>query len=135
MTEQWAPSTQNMAVRASHKGTPTVCYQVETLPETPTVCYQVETLPDGSLKICEIWKQIRKITQHFLNAPNSSLPERKRETKTAEEYCWATTQAPRRSCYGRSGSGVLQLYMHTCTTDHAHTEFRIAQGFQIVTMR
>ena len=29
------------------------------------------------------------------------------ETKVAEEYCWAITQAAGRSCCGRSGSSVL----------------------------
>ena len=32
-----------------------------------------------------------------------------RETKEAEEYCWAITQAAGRSCCGRSGSSVLEF--------------------------
>jgi len=30
----------------------------------------------------------------------------------AEEYCWATTQAAGRSCYGRSGSVIFEFGFH-----------------------
>ena len=50
----------------------------------------------------------------------------------AKEYCWAITQALRRSCCGRSGSSVLQLGfqpnfpLQTLTADHMHTQLRLA---------
>jgi len=59
--------------------------------------------------------------------------------RLAEEHCWAMTEAAGRSCYGRSGSSVLEfgfqpvclsldfcwnpLFMHI--VDHTHTKLRL----------
>jgi len=40
--------------------------------------------------------------------------------KTAEEYCWATTQAPGRSLCGRSGSTVLESGFQSDSVVYAH---------------
>jgi hypothetical protein len=66
-------------------------------------------------------------------ALNFSLWEWKcKETKVAEEYCWAITQAAERYCCGRSGSSEsefgcqLDSLVCTHTVDHMCTRFRLA---------
>jgi hypothetical protein len=65
--------------------------------------------------------------------PNFSFRCWKRnEKKVVEEYCWAITQAERRSRCSRSGSSALEHGYHldsllyACTVDPTYTEFRLA---------
>jgi hypothetical protein len=57
--------------------------------------------------------------------------EKRNETKVAEEYCWAITQAEGRSCYGRSGFSVLEFgfqmdsLVYAYVADHMYTQYRL----------
>jgi hypothetical protein len=66
---------------------------------------------------------------------NFSLRELKHnETKVAEEYCWAITQAAGRPCCGQSGSSwgadfnrtLLYVHIYVHVVDRMSTDFRLA---------
>jgi hypothetical protein len=65
-----------------------------------------------------------------------TLQEWKRnETKVAEEYCWAITQAAVKSCCSRLVASVLEFgfeldsLVYAYIVDDVYTEFRLAQNY------
>ena len=60
---------------------------------------------------------------------------KRNETKLAQEYCWAITQAARRSCCAWAGSNVLKsgfqldyfVHVHMHTDDHTYIQSQILQ--------
>ena len=85
--------------------------------------------------LSDLWnfKKVEKWNNTFETGQNFSLWRRRRnDTKVAEEFCWAITQAAGRSCCSRSGSCVLefgfQLDSLVCTYifDHTYAQLRLA---------